>query len=235
MHSVANSNSKLIREIRQLIHCQIKIFHRILKGEAVHFMHFLSPPASIRLTFHSFFTSFIGRIQSHSFAYSVFPHYPPWLIHLPAALCFTHWIETKNQKPKTKMAVCVYFSHSFRWQQGKWICVYVRCVCSWLYCMFHENGRAMQLATESEWVANQPTQNQIQKSDFLYAAGICTVCNKHICIFVVEYLNETKRNETEISVHFYSLPLDCAPHCDFPVNFPLCFKKRVKMNGKCGR
>lgn len=34
-----------------------------------------------------------------------------------SSLCFAHWIETKNQKPKTKMAV--YFSHSFRLQQEK--------------------------------------------------------------------------------------------------------------------
>lgn len=28
-------------------------------------------------------------------------------------------------------------------------------------------------ASAAEWVRGKPTENQIQKSDFLYAAGIC--------------------------------------------------------------
>lgn len=54
------------------------------------------------------------------------------------------------------------------------------------------------------------SQNQIQKSDFLCAAGICGI---YICA-----------KDLEILLHFYSLPLDCVPHCDFPVKFSAMFQ-----------
>lgn len=70
------------------------------RGSALHALSRSPPPRirSIFLAFHSYFTSFIGRIPSHSFAHSVFPHYL-CLIHLLCSLFYTlNW----DEKPKTE-------------------------------------------------------------------------------------------------------------------------------------
>lgn len=200
---MANSNGKLIREIKQLIHCQIKIFHRILKVEAVHFIHFLF--LFFSLAFHSFFTSFIGRIQqSHSFAHSVFPHY----LCLFSLFCTLNW----DKKPKTED------------KNGRVFFAFIQiatrkinlCVCT--MCMF-----LIILHVSREWqqwngrMGGKPTQNQIQKNDFLYAAGICIYTKERFhYIFILCHR----------IVHHIVI---------FMWNFPLCFKKRVKINEKWER
>lgn len=186
MHSVANSNSKLIREIKQLIHCQIKIFHRILKGEAVHFMHFLSFSPSFH-QFSSYFIHFSLRsLVQNTISFIRLQRFfsltlSMSLIHLLFSLFLFLHIElrrkTKNRRQKWP---CIFLIHSDCNKKNKFVCMYDVYVLDYIACF----TRMAAMQRKNEWVVvGKLTQNQIQKSDFLYAAGIY-VC---MCVFVFVY------------------------------------------------
>lgn len=99
-----------------------------------------------------------------------------------------NWDEKSKTEDKNG-CVCVFFS--FIQMATRKINL---CVCSWLYCMFHENGRAMQRATESEWVA-QPTNPKSNSKEWFFICCRYLYCMQQTYMYICCRISE--RNETK--------------------------------------